>query len=186
MAVWPDSPDMSWNSGTCCGSALAEDRDDVGFIVALIEGLVADGLVDPARVYLSGFSNGCSLAQRIAVEHSALIAAVACFSDYLEVEPPEGLVGVPILQIHGTSDHLVPYDAAPGFAGALENAAIWARLNQCASTPEVVENDRLVTYRYADCASDAEVVQMTVIEGAHGRFFGVLPVGTIWDFLNRH
>ena len=38
--------------------------------------------VDPQRIYLTGHSNGCALAQRVAIESSDLVAAVACMGMY--------------------------------------------------------------------------------------------------------
>ncbi len=74
--AYPDGIGGSWNAGGCCGQAEADDLDDVGFILALVDELVASYSIDPDRVYLTGFSNGGLLAYRLACE-SDRFAAIA-------------------------------------------------------------------------------------------------------------
>jgi polyhydroxybutyrate depolymerase len=186
VMVWPDSPDRSWNDGTCCGGARAEDRDDVAFIGALIDHVRARLPIDPQRVYLTGFSNGCSLAQRVAVRRSALIAAVACYSDYLADEPDAGYEPVPIFLMHGTSDNAVAYEPSSFEPGAIENAAAWARHNDCPSPPAITEHDSLVTYRYVGCRDDADVVHLAVVGGGHVPAPELRVEELLWGFFEQH
>ncbi len=186
VVVWPESPDLSWNDGSCCGPAQADGRDDVAFISELIEHVSARLPVDPQRVYLTGFSNGCALAQLVAVRRSDLIAAVACYSDYLFDEPTPGYEPVPVLQVHGTADDAVPYSARGSKPGAIENAESWARHNACASVPEISETDELVTYRFVDCRDDAEVVHIAIVDGGHVPTPEVEIHEALWEFLEQH
>ena len=45
---------LTWNSGNCCGYALDNNVDDVGFIRALIDELEKTRAIDPKRVYVDG------------------------------------------------------------------------------------------------------------------------------------
>ena len=186
VVVWPQSPDLSWNDGSCCGPAEVAGRDDVAFISAVIERVGARHSIDMERIYLTGFSNGCGLAQQVAARRSDLIAAVACYSDYLFDEPAADYEPVPVLQIHGTSDDGVAYAPAGDRPGAVENAATWARHNECASVPEITETALLVTYRYVDCRDDADVAHIAIVGGEHVPTPEVEIHEILWDFLDQH
>ena len=56
------------NAGSCCGSAVSQGVDDVGFVNAMIDAVDAAYCVDPKRVYAAGFSNGGMLSNRLACE----------------------------------------------------------------------------------------------------------------------
>ena len=62
VAVYPEGSGKrrfkTWNAGHCCAYALEQHVDDVGFISDLIDRLVAEGVADPSRVYVTGMSNG--------------------------------------------------------------------------------------------------------------------------------
>ncbi|HII19960.1 MAG TPA: prolyl oligopeptidase family serine peptidase, partial [Candidatus Poseidonia sp.] len=74
----------SWNAGDiCCGIAHEEDVDDLNFIIGMVEHLIATQPVNPDRIYLSGWSNGCGMTQMLVVEASELFAAAGCMSFYL-------------------------------------------------------------------------------------------------------
>jgi polyhydroxybutyrate depolymerase len=51
---------LTWNGGTCCGYAVRENVDDVGFAKALLEDLVGVANVDPQRIYATGMSNSAT------------------------------------------------------------------------------------------------------------------------------
>ena len=60
-------------------TALEDGRavDDVGFIARVIQRLVDEGLVDPARVYLTGFSDGAIMSYKLLCTAEAPFAAAA-------------------------------------------------------------------------------------------------------------
>ena len=59
--------------------ALDDDRtvDDVGLVARMIARLVDEGLVDPERVYLTGFSDGAIMSYRLLCTAGAPFAAAA-------------------------------------------------------------------------------------------------------------
>ena len=113
LVAYPDGIGGTWNAGTCCGIATTLHIDDVGFVSQLIDQLVADNGVDPARVYSTGLSNGAILSHRLACELTDKIAAIAPVSGGLNVggdfESCNPSHPVPILEFHGTSDDNYPY-----------------------------------------------------------------------------
>jgi poly(3-hydroxybutyrate) depolymerase len=60
-----------------CGSQDGECPDDVGFLGALIQNLKLQYNVNPYQIYVTGFSSGAQMTERVGVELSNLVAAIA-------------------------------------------------------------------------------------------------------------
>ena len=112
VAVYPDGYHQTWNAGRCCGDAVIQGSGDVAFIRGLIELFEADPTlhIDPAAIYVSGFSLGGMMAYRIGCELADRIAAIGVVSGVLVYESCQPSRSVPLVHIHGTSDHVVPYE----------------------------------------------------------------------------
>ena len=107
-----------WNAGHCCGRAVDENQDDVGFVVEVVADASRRAKVDAARVYVTGFSNGGMLTYRLIAERTGLFAAAAPLAathggrataeSPLWVTPePHGRL--PVLVMHGLEDRNVPF-----------------------------------------------------------------------------
>lgn len=143
VTVYPDGTGVlrTWNGGLCCGRAVSENIDDVGFIAALLDHLEAELCLDRRRVFAMGMSNGGLLSHRLACELSARIAAVAPIAGTLGVPRCEPVRPVPVLHVHGTRDGHVPYDGGSGcgpsgatFTSVPDTLEIWRTRNGCAAT----------------------------------------------------
>ena len=83
-------------------------------LLRFIDELVAAYGVDPARVYLMGFSQGAIMSLAVALTRPDKVAGVVAMSGRLlpEFRPliaePEALVGLPILVVHGLADQVMP------------------------------------------------------------------------------
>ena len=115
LAVNPDSPSrflsnpQRWNDGsTRAGHRLHTDHDDVGFLAAVIGDATRRANADPDRVFLTGFSNGASMAFRFAAERADLIRAVAPIAGYNWTANPTPVRPIPTLFMIGDSDPLIP------------------------------------------------------------------------------
>ena len=97
VAVWPQGHDNSWNSGYCCSTAGEMQLNDTGLILEIVDRVVANHSIDESRIYLTGWSNGCSLSQKLANDHSEVFAAVACMSYYLLDDPRPEYSPIPIM-----------------------------------------------------------------------------------------
>lgn len=186
---WPSDTDLDKRPGIgCCGHALNQRIDDVGFIVAMIEQLKRSYEIDDDRVFLSGFSNGCILAQRVAAEASASIDGVACMAGHLLVEPTTDYEPVPIMEIHGTEDPVSEYEAGY-WPGSVANFEAWVERNGCTEQPvEVWRDGPHRGLEATGCANDATVALVTLEGFGHPVFQGEgwLHVDTsrlAWDFL---
>lgn len=112
----------TWNTWKCCGSALRKGVDDVGFVSALIDDLMAKLTIDAGRIYATGISNGGMMAYRLGCELSARIAAIAPVGSPGGLGPCEPTRAVPLLHFHGTADPCAPYgggDPCGGCFGSL-------------------------------------------------------------------
>jgi polyhydroxybutyrate depolymerase len=101
---------QAWNDGSGRGHPARLGIDDVGFIAALIEAAAARLPLDRSRVYVTGFSNGASLAFRVAAELSDRVAAAVAVAGHCWIEPPLLARPVPLLYVMGGADPLNPLD----------------------------------------------------------------------------
>lgn len=98
------------------GLPLENNRDDVAFIEQVIDAAFEEACIDPARVYIAGFSGGARMASQVACGLGDRIAAVVPISGVrfpLASDADLGLPDsedcdparpVPVLAIHGVQD----------------------------------------------------------------------------------
>ncbi len=177
IVVYPNGTGekKSWNGGHCCGEAAKNNVDDVGFVRSLIDELSASLIIDPARVYATGFSNGAIMVYRLACELSDRIAAIGPVAatqimDDQEICHPAR--SVPVIHFHGTADRLNPYDGGTTSAGfeyvSVEDAIrFWAEKNACPAPLQQSESATIQHDVYAPCAQNSAIELYTIINGEH-------------------
>src|SRR5579864_2776816 len=76
--VYPDGYEGYWNACNIVGdySANKLNIDDVGFLTGMVEKLITEIGVDPARVFAAGISRGGHMAFRLALEAPSRFLAV--------------------------------------------------------------------------------------------------------------
>ncbi len=201
---------LTWNAGHCCGYAMERRIDDVGFIGALVDRLIAAYPIDPARVYATGMSNGAMMAHRLGIERSGKFAAIApvvgtLFGD--EKKPPHP---VSALMINGLLDKSVPDRGGPPggrFTGAwdgtptrpaLDQAAFWAEVDGCSGVPAKDAPAAFTRWQY-QCPANRAVELYLVNDNGHawpgghrGSWMGDRPASSpdatdvIWNFFKAH
>lgn len=194
IVAYPDGLNGIWNDGREGDARVDSTLDDVGFIVGLIETLTEALNVDARRVYLTGYSMGGFLAQRIACivpEQIAGIALVAAtMPQYVLPDCADARVPMPTMIVHGTNDVVIPWIGVTtqnggGYLSALDTAFGWANRNGCdlnttiEALPDLDPNDgtRVLMETYTGCTDDASVVLVGVYRGGHtwaGRPFASL------------
>jgi len=214
IAVYPngtgrlDDKLLTWNSGNCCGYALDEKVDDVGFIHALIEKLLTQYPIDAKKIYATGISNGGMMSYRVACELSDQIAVIAPVAGALNSEcKPANPVSV--IAFHGTADENVPYnggvatkriDPHPREDKSVAFAMnFWSGRDGCAPAPQRVEKGNVVRDEYPGCVGNTAVVLYTLKGGGHSwpggermAFFLDAPFKEIsatdlmWEFFIAH
>ncbi len=149
VVVYPQGVNAEWNDER---GISGRDEDDVDFVGALIDRLIAEYRVDPKRVYAAGISNGGFFSYALACRMSDRIAAIAPVAAAM----PRALEhsckparAVPIVSFSGTSDPIVPYrggaiglqsgPAPPELGGVMSapaSFALWKQLDGCASSAD--------------------------------------------------
>lgn len=152
--------------------------DDIGFTEALIDSLSAEYLVDPERVYCTGMSNGGFMSYVLACELSHRIAAIASVTGTMNLNPAATCFPqhpMPIMEIHGTGDFVVPYNGN-GFMESIENTLdYWVNFNQTNTeailtlVPDIDPNDGCTAehYQYINGENGVVVEHYKIIDGGH-------------------
>lgn len=195
IAVYPNGTGalrdrlLTWNAGTCCGSAAAQRVDDVGFVLALLDDLANRTRVDATRVYATGLSNGSMMAYRVAAEAPQRIAAVAGVAGAMTLPRFAPKLAVPVMHIHSINDQRALYDGGLGPAFPMTNSRVfhssvdsmlkkWVSHNGCVPEAEVTarvhggnqgpDAGHVATrYRYAPCRDGVEVVHWQLAGPGH-------------------
>jgi len=165
--------------------SIGNDLDKLSKTLDAVERVAC---VDPSRVYVSGISNGGFMATVMACRMAGRIAAAALFAP--------GVTGIgdcspsrpiSVLEIHGTSDPIVPYGGIPAFVAG------WAKRDGCSSRSTQQRRSATVTiFRWPGCRGDAQVEHLRLTGGKHIellpqlRTAGVDPAATAWRFLRPH
>jgi len=210
LVVYPNGRKFltqTWNAGTCCGSSVTFNVDDVGFIVKMINSLKANYNIDTTRIYLTGASNGGMMAYRLACERADLFAAVALVATTMVVTSPcIPSRPVPILHIHSMPDTHVPCYGGygTGYAGVYmppidSVIGVWASNDTCTGTLDTIYHvGGAVGKKWMNCSSCSEVLIYTTTDGGHSWPGGNQtangdPVSTqlnatdlIWNFFSQH
>jgi polyhydroxybutyrate depolymerase len=214
IVAYPQGHNNLWNMGwdpiTCSAGILCTEEDDVGFILQMVDTITQNHSIDNTRIYSTGWSNGCGMTQRLAVEASDVFAAAGCMSMYRFVEAPSDYLPIPFMEVHGLLDEIIQYTttahSAPIFGpekGAIQNLESWAELNGCqGTTPEVIESQDDYDIRgYTNCENETQVMLVTLFFAAHNPYEhddpvtqpgrgGANPTGVptstmVWEFLSK-
>jgi polyhydroxybutyrate depolymerase len=171
VVAYPNGISRSWNAGgMCCGPALRDNVNDLGFLTHLINAVSKSENIDPKRVYITGISNGAAMAYRYACEGTYSIAAIGAVSgsfSYSCSKPHP----ISVIAIHGLEDQHIPYAGGQGTKGVTKGSwmpvpqtlDLFRKANGC--EPVTTHKDGMVQTSVSHCAQGHEVALIT-IEGA--------------------
>jgi len=186
LVVYPQGSSfpLRWSVGP---QARLDGVDDVHFMVDILDDLSRRRVIDPARVYASGFSNGGHMTHLMACALADRIAAVGLVSG-LDADPVQGCHPVrpmPIMAFVSPLDRQPELLAVPtGLTDLVANVAVeaalpapesleawtasWAERNGCVP-PALTETlaAGITVQRYAACAESAEVILISVPNMGH-------------------
>ncbi|WP_176728796.1 extracellular catalytic domain type 1 short-chain-length polyhydroxyalkanoate depolymerase [Thermogemmatispora onikobensis] len=205
LVVYPDgvlAPDgkTGWNAYGPHPTPV----DDVRFTSDLLQTLERHWCLDLRRIFATGLSNGGGLTALLACRLSTQIAAFAPVAGAFYPLPggchPQR--SVPLLEIHGTGDFIVPYEGMPGLGLPpipqwLED---WARRDGCQQGPTVFLTQSDITGEaWSHCTAPGLVVHYRVAGGGHTWPGSLIPVpylgktthtlsatAVIWQFFVAH
>lgn len=171
-----------WNAGHCCGKALGDNVDDIGFIFAALDDAATFLNIDRQRIYVTGFSNGGMLTHRIGAERAAQVAAVAPVAGAMggreypggpQWKVPSSSRPVPVLMIHGSLDDRVPYNGGPRpdrpesqqYLPVADAVAYWVNENGCtAAAQQETMDSGMITREFWDSCTQNAAVELWTIE----------------------
>ncbi len=174
---------LSWNGGICCNYAYETGVDDVGFINALIDELVANYNVNSEKVYVTGFSNGGILANLVATKLPDKVSGAAIVSgaiaskqteeeEYTYIQKSE--TPVPVVIFHGKNDGSISFnggessDPVVEFASAYDMVNFWLENNKCEKHPTEISRGANYTKEvYSSCEGGSNVVFYAINDGKH-------------------
>ncbi len=186
VVAYPDGLTASWNAGVCCGDSVGLNVDDVGFISRLIDQLVAQGGVDPKRIYATGFSNGAFMAHRLACDLTNKIAAIASVAGGYG-SPCHPSRAISVLELHGTDDQVVPmlggdFGRYAKFPPTMTLMSQWASLDGCSPTPAAAQTATMKTTTWSRCRGGTTVQLDAVVGAGHEWVAGATD--TVWAFFS--
>ena len=173
--------------------------DDGLFVSDLLTVIQAGYCVDPARVWVTGVSNGGSMAGYLACALAGRIAAIAPVEGVF-FQIPGGchpVRPVAILAVHVRTDPIAPYAGVPS-RGSPQYYALsvpmwlraWAGWDRCSPVPRQASSaGGMLTQAWAPCAAGVVVQGDTFPSGGHawfGELGSVAGDSLLMAFFARH
>ncbi|OGF63650.1 MAG: hypothetical protein A2Y62_02040 [Candidatus Fischerbacteria bacterium RBG_13_37_8] len=187
IIVYPQGVGRHWNDGRKGANDRAhkENIDDVGFISLLIDRLVTEWNINPARIYVTGISNGAGMSFMLACHLSKKITAIAPVAltmseDMISLCSPKK--SMPVAMIMGEKDPLVPWEGGEIRIGPIKRGKVisaqdsvqyWISHNKCSPKPKISylqdkdpsDETRIRQETYSECSANSNVI-FYAVEGA--------------------
>jgi len=169
----------AWNTGHLLRRQV-RDANDIAYLDGLIDRLIADHGADPARIFMTGGSNGGMMTFVYAVKRPERLAAVAPVVASMFSFDAVPKVPLPILIINGAKDEEVPLaggmsenplvrnaQAAP-FKPVSEVVDFWVKANTSKREPTTQVDGTVTTASYAAGPNGAATEFVLDAAGGHG------------------
>jgi len=171
--------------------------DDIAYVTALIDALIANGCADPGRVYATGLSGGGRMVSLLGCVLSDRLAAIAPVVGLRAGAPDRTTPGkpdaatcrpvrpMPVVAFSGSADTTNPINGGGAKYwqyGLLAAERRWADIDGCKGV--AVSVSRRTKRRYLGCKSGSDVVSYVLKGGVHE--WGVADTGLMWRFLSAH
>jgi poly(3-hydroxybutyrate) depolymerase len=200
----------SGEGGTCTSPPATACPDDAGFLRQLIVNLTSQYNLNPDMIFVTGFSSGAQMTERVGVEISDLVAAIAPASGQMEgqqsVAPPplapgNALAPISVQEWHGTADTELPpcnygttlYSGVKYYLDTVDDTFnYWVTQNQCSTlqtTQTLCSNGQATSGLSGNvatgCASSNVEVQFIWEPGVEHSWVSNNN-GSRWQFLSAH
>lgn len=194
IVVYPDGSGrlprylLTWNGGFCCGYALENNIDDVGFIRALVKYLIKHYGINRNMIYATGISNGGIMSYRLGAELSDLFAAIAPVAGSIGGQAtqndsiwciPDPKYPISVIVFHGTNDTRIPYDGgrplqndtrgAFSYLSVNDSVSFFVIHNHCDAVPQrnISQSGLIIKDLYTGGLNHTEVALYTIVNGTH-------------------
>jgi polyhydroxybutyrate depolymerase len=197
-----------WNAGGACCNFDGKAVNDVARLEALLFHWTQRPEIDPARVYVVGFSNGGFMAHRLACYMDDRLAAVVSIggAGRAREEACAPVSTIAVLEIHGDADPIVRYGgghvldnrAADAHPSAPETFHDWAERLGCQAQAKPQTKPKTTTVdldprlpgaetkieSYADCPHGS--VELWTVHGGGHQVATPAMLARVGDFLMSH
>ena len=209
MVCYPQGTTNIYTGQTHWNANLKEMSSvtDSEFLTDLAKKLQAEFNLSEKNTFACGMSNGGFMSYTLGCERSDTFKAIASITgtmsgyDWNNCNPNK----VPVLQISGTNDMVVPMDGSMSLAGGWGGAPkiqdimnYWGDINECTQTQtqnlpdsNKTDNSYVSIEKKVDCYNNHQVWFYTVYGGAHTwpGAWGNMDINAseeIWDFFSRY
>lgn len=194
----------AWNSGAGIdlgGNAIYpnETIDDVGYIGAIMDTLIANYNIDETRIFVTGFSMGGFMTNRLACELNNRVAAAASVAGTIGAGITcNAGASIPMCHFHGLADANVGYGTPEGTQdntfglNVVDWISYWNTNNGCGAVtlegqfPDIANDGYIVDYlEYGACDNNSRVVHYKVYDADHiwmGPNDDIFYTTEIWKF----
>lgn len=175
--------------------------DDIGFLSSLADSLAQRHQLDPQRTFVMGLSNGgfmaytlaCSVPQRF----RAIASVIGTMSGKTWSQRDSLSQPMPVLQISGLEDKVVPADGSMGpkngWGGAPPIDSVmrfWSQRNGCTTLDRQYVTPQTSAYYYESCQDSAQVWYIEIENLRHtwprkGKH-GIKTNELIWAFFEQY
>jgi polyhydroxybutyrate depolymerase len=178
-----------------------QGEPDMNFFRDLVPYLQAEMSVDPARIFVTGISNGASMANRLGCEMSNVFAAIAPVAGaHSGMHLCDNEQPLSVLAIHGTDDPIIPFDGTGSDVPSVpEWVWAWADRNGCQGDPVCAQPfDNVIFESWEGCDAETAVGLYTIEGGGH-TWLALVPgtadtgfapevsaTDAMWDFFQSH
>jgi polyhydroxybutyrate depolymerase len=173
--------------------------EDIEAVRALLDRVQAASCIDSARIYATGASNGGGFVARLGCEMADRLAAIAPVAGgYAALGPCHPARPLPVLEIHGTRDQVVPYwGKGPDADGSVAHfLGEWTELDGCTSPAKRTSPSHGVVFvQWEQCAAGSVVEHLRLAGTEHGwpggsgstaaNPSGLDAAHAVWRFLSR-
>jgi polyhydroxybutyrate depolymerase len=180
IVVAPPAASRGWDAEVSSGQS-PKPNADTRYLAALLADLKASLPIDSTRVFVTGFSFGAVMTDRLGCEFADQITAIAIdagesWSDTCRPAQP-----ISVLVLHGTSDSTFDY------AGAQSLAARWRRVDECTGDPVTSQLGPTTTAESIEgCKAGTAVELVTIAGGIHMWFRDPNATELAWQFFTAH
>ncbi len=177
IVVYPDGINNAWNSGW--STPYHSGVNDVGFLSALIDTMLAKYSINPCKVYSIGMSNGGFMSHRLACELENKIAAIAGVTGMLADSVAfycQSTRAIPIMQIQGNNDPIVNFNGSQyAYRSYNDMISWWINHNGCINSPSsynypnssLTDNSTAELSIYNNCNGNSKIYALKIINGGH-------------------
>jgi polyhydroxybutyrate depolymerase len=170
--------------------------DDVGYLSKLIDDVRAAYNVDPARIYVTGHSNGGAMSYRMACDRASVIAAIAVLAGGMPANASsvcKPAAPMHLLNVHGDKDGQVSYEGSDKRLGAKACVDFWSAHAKCSGSEKgqaldleknLAGAETEVERRVGCVKGSAEL--WTIVGGSHVPLFTPSYAEKLLDFFDAH